>query len=73
MPIIGVGGIFAAADAWEKITAGASLLQVYTGLVYRGPLLAKVLVSDLRKQLSDAGFARLEDAVGIHSSQNCVK
>jgi dihydroorotate dehydrogenase len=37
LPIIGVGGIFSAADAWEKIAAGATLVQVYTGLVYEGP------------------------------------
>ncbi len=37
VPIIGVGGIFSADDAWEKITAGASLVQCYTGLVYEGP------------------------------------
>ena len=45
LPIIGVGGIFNAADAWEKIAAGASLLQVYTGLVYEGPAQAKSIVN----------------------------
>ena len=44
LPIIGVGGIFDAADAWEKITAGASLVQVYTGLVYEGPAVAGDIV-----------------------------
>ena len=38
LPIIGVGGIFTAADAWEKITAGASLIQIYTGMIYQGPI-----------------------------------
>jgi len=41
MPIIGVGGIFSAEDAYEKIKAGASLIQIYTGLIYEGPGLVK--------------------------------
>lgn len=48
LPIIGVGGIFSAADAAEKIEAGASLLQIYTGLVYEGPAIVKSIVSGLR-------------------------
>jgi len=64
-PIIGVGGIFDADDAWEKITAGASLVQVYTGLVFRGPSLAREIVSGLRRKLAAHGLARLSDAVGI--------
>lgn len=67
LPIIGVGGIFNADDAWEKITAGASLLQIYTGLVYEGPLLAKDLVSGLRKRLAEAGLTDLKQAVGLNS------
>jgi dihydroorotate dehydrogenase len=47
MPIIGVGGIFSAADAKEKIEAGASLVQLYTGLVYRGPALVREIVKAL--------------------------
>ena len=64
LPIIGVGGIFSAAEAWEKITAGASLIQVYTGLVYEGPGLAKVIVTGLRERLAAAGCASLTQAVG---------
>ena len=52
LPIIGVGGIFNADDAWEKITAGASLVQVYTGLVYEGPVLASRIVSGLRDKVA---------------------
>jgi dihydroorotate dehydrogenase len=63
-PIIGVGGIFDAADAWEKITAGASLVQVYTSMVYRGPGVVKEIVTGLRQRLRQNGFARLEQAVG---------
>jgi dihydroorotate dehydrogenase len=64
LPIIGVGGIFTAADAWEKITAGASLLQIYTALVYEGPTIVKEIVSGLERRLEEHGFKRLTDAVG---------
>src|SRR5207244_288881 len=67
LPIIGVGGIFNAADAWEKLTAGASLLQVYTGLVYEGPGLAKSIVNGLRERLAAAGLHNLKDAVGTNA------
>jgi len=63
-PIIGVGGIFDAADAWEKITAGASLVQIYTSLIYRGPGVVKEIVTGLRERLRQNGFQRLEQAVG---------
>ena len=41
IPLIGVGGIFTAQDAWEKITAGASLVQLYTGFIYQGLSIAQ--------------------------------
>jgi len=65
LPIIGVGGIFSADDAWEKITAGASLVQCYTGLVYEGPGLAKKIVSGLRERLATAGLKHFREAVGL--------
>ncbi len=64
LPIIGVGGIFSANDAWEKITAGASLVQCYTGLVYEGPGLAKTIVAGLREKLAASGHKDLRSAVG---------
>jgi dihydroorotate dehydrogenase len=64
LPIIGVGGIFSAADAWEKITAGASLVQIYSGMVYEGPALAKQIVRGLSEHLRQKGFASLQQAVG---------
>jgi dihydroorotate dehydrogenase len=64
VPIIGVGGIFTADDAWEKITVGASLVQCYTGLVYEGPGLAKNIVTGLRAKLEASGCKNLRDAVG---------
>ena len=67
LPIVGVGGIFTADDAWEKITAGASLVQCYTGLVYEGPSLAKQIVAGLRLKLEASGFKNLREAVGTAS------
>ena len=64
LPIIGVGGIFDADDAWEKITAGASLVQVYTGMVYEGPGIAKKIVAGLRARLEISGLKNLPAAVG---------
>ena len=63
-PIIGVGGIFNAADAWEKIAAGASLIQVYTGLVYEGPTLVREIVSGLHERMAARGLNNLQRAVG---------
>jgi dihydroorotate dehydrogenase len=48
VPVIGVGGIMNGADATQKIAAGASLVQLYTGLVYRGPRLVAECVNTLR-------------------------
>jgi dihydroorotate dehydrogenase len=64
LPIIGVGGIFNADDAWEKITAGASLVQVYTGLIYEGPGLAKKIVAGLIKHMKKEGVRSLKEIVG---------
>lgn len=68
LPIIGVGGIFDAADAWEKITAGASLVQIYTALVYRGPGVVKEIVQGLAKRMRESGFKELKQAVGTANS-----
>jgi dihydroorotate dehydrogenase len=65
LPIIGVGGILRAEDAWEKITAGASLVQVYTGLVYEGPGLARGVVSGLQERLAECGLTQIGQAVGL--------
>ena len=65
IPIIGVGGIFNAQDAWEKITNGASLVQVYTGMVYEGPGIAREICRGLVDLLGRSGMTHLRDAVGI--------
>lgn len=59
LPIIGVGGIFTAEDAWEKLTAGASLIQVYTGLVYEGPWMARRIMEGLLKKLEETGLSSI--------------
>ncbi|HEX6747613.1 MAG TPA: quinone-dependent dihydroorotate dehydrogenase [Longimicrobium sp.] len=64
MPIIGVGGIFTADDAWEMVRAGASLVQLYTGFIYRGPLVAREICLGLRDRLRRAGMRTLDEAVG---------
>lgn len=64
LPIIGVGGIFNADDAWEKIVAGASLVQVYTGLIYEGPGIAKSIVNGLRERLASENLTGLSAVVG---------
>jgi dihydroorotate dehydrogenase len=67
LPIIGVGGVFDAADAWEKITAGASLIQIYTGLIYRGPGIVKEIVRGLLERMEEQGFKELRQAVGTRT------
>jgi dihydroorotate dehydrogenase len=64
LPIIGVGGVFTAEDAWEKICAGASLIQLYTGFIYEGPNVARRINEGLAEILQREGFHSLEDAVG---------
>jgi dihydroorotate dehydrogenase len=68
LPIIGVGGIFDADDAWEKITAGASLIQIYTSLVYRGPGVVQEIVRGLQKRVAQNGFKDFRQAIGTGNS-----
>ena len=65
LPIVGVGGIFNANDAWEKIIAGASLLQVYTGWVYEGPWMVERVLSGLLAKLEEKGLDSISEAVGL--------
>ena len=64
IPIIGVGGILTAHDAFEKIAAGACLIQAYTGFVYRGISFAREVNLGLQKILKEKGFDNLNEAVG---------
>ena len=62
--LIGVGGITSGSDAYEKICAGASLVQLYTGLIYHGPKLVRRIKDDLATALKQDGFSCVADAVG---------
>ncbi len=67
LPLIGVGGIFTAADAFAKIAAGASLVQSYTGFVYQGIGFAREINQGLSGILKEKGFANLDAAIGSES------
>ena len=64
IPLIGCGGIASGADAYAKIRAGASLVQLYSALVFHGPSLVGSIKRDLAARLRADGFACLRDAVG---------
>ena len=64
LPLIAAGGIASGADAYARIRAGASLVQLYTALVYEGPGLAKRINRELKELLARDGFARVSEAVG---------
>ena len=64
MPLIGAGGIATAEDAWERIRAGASLVQLYSAMVYKGPGIARQIARGLAEQVQRAGFANIAEAVG---------
>lgn len=65
VPLIGVGGIASAEDAYARIRAGASLVQVYSALVYEGPGLARRINKGLARLLERDGFANISEAVGV--------
>ena len=69
LPLIGVGGIFTAEDAWEMISAGAGLLQIYTGFIYEGPGIAAKINDGLRRIISSKGFVSLDEAVGSRAKE----
>ena len=64
IPIIGVGGVNSGKSAYEKIIAGASLLQLYTGFVYRGPSVAKDIKRELIQILKTEGLNNIKEAIG---------
>jgi dihydroorotate dehydrogenase len=64
LPIIGVGGIFTAEDAYEKIRAGASLVEVWTGMIYEGPAIAGNINRGLLQLMTRDGFHSIAEAVG---------
>lgn len=69
LPVIGVGGIFTVEDAWEKITAGASLVQVYTGWIYEGPWMVRRILEGLLQKLEERELNSISEAVGLENSE----
>jgi dihydroorotate dehydrogenase len=67
LPVVGVGGVFSAADAFEKIACGASLVQAYTGFVYQGISFARDVNAGLTRILKEKSFANLDEAIGSQS------
>jgi dihydroorotate dehydrogenase len=65
LPIIGVGGIFDAQDAYDKIKAGAHAVQIYTGWIYEGPGVVKRINTGLLRLLERDGLKRITDAIGV--------
>jgi dihydroorotate dehydrogenase len=68
IPLIGVGGVASAEDAYARIRAGASLIQIYSALVYEGPGLARRINKGLALLLQRDGFANLAEAIGVDAS-----
>jgi dihydroorotate dehydrogenase len=64
IPLIAAGGIASADDAWERIRAGASLVQLYSAMVYEGPGLARRIAHGLAERVGREGFASISEAVG---------
>lgn len=67
LPLIAAGGIESADDVWERIKAGATLVQLYSALVYRGPGLARSIQRSLPRLMARDGFSRISDAIGCQA------
>lgn len=70
IPLIGAGGVSDAETAWAKIVAGASLVQLYSALVYKGPALVSEICMGLSQKLVQHNFLRLQDAVGSQNTKS---
>lgn len=68
LPIIGVGGINSAETAYERIKAGASLVQIYTGMIYEGPFLPRKINKGLLRLMEKDGIKSISEAVGVEAS-----
>jgi dihydroorotate dehydrogenase len=67
VPIVGTGGIFTGLDAYRKIRAGASLVQLYSAMIYRGPGIGAAVPRELAACLRADGFNTVAEAVGVDS------
>lgn len=72
LPIIGVGGIFTAEDAYEKLRAGASAVQVYTGFIYQGPGMVRRLHQGLAALLQRDGHASVREVIGLDARREAI-
>ena len=68
IPIIGVGGVDSGEAAFEKIAAGASAVQLYTGMIYKGPMIVKQIKKGLIIKLNEKGFKNISEAIGSNSN-----
>lgn len=73
LPLVSVGGIETAEDAWERILAGATLVQAHTGFVYGGPLWPRRLNRDLARLLADSQWSSIEEAVGSAAAPSIAR
>ena len=64
VPIIGVGGVFSAEDAWRKLSLGARLVQVYSGFIYQGPAMVKEITEGLILKMKQTGICSLDELIG---------
>jgi dihydroorotate dehydrogenase len=69
LTLIGCGGVASGRDAWEKIRAGASLVQLYTAFAYEGPAVIPRIKAELLAIVGASGYARLQDAVGTAAAE----
>ncbi|WP_320663370.1 quinone-dependent dihydroorotate dehydrogenase [Prochlorococcus sp. MIT 1223] len=67
LKLIGVGGISTPKSAWERIAAGASLIQLYTGWIFEGPILVPMILEGLLTQIDRHGFKNISDAIGTEA------
>ena len=69
IPLVAAGGIATADDAWASVRAGASLVQLYSAMIYEGPGLARRIAAGLADKVAEEGMASIADAVGIDASR----
>jgi dihydroorotate dehydrogenase len=73
LPLVGVGGIFTAEDAWERICVGASLVQLYTGFIYQGPAVAAEINEGLLKIMNREGVSSIDEVIGSRAAEVASK
>ena len=68
IPIIGVGGVDSGKSAYDKFSAGASFIQLYTGMIYQGPNIIKKIKSELKEILTKKGITNFEQIIGKNNN-----